>query len=129
MFPPRPSLQGVEAAQRRFAPLLAERTTERLLVAYLGDANEFVRLDTFDDADAREIRLPLRAIVAQALRLGAHAIVLAHNHPSGDPRPTPADLDGTRALATTLKPLGIRVRDHMIFGGGQWVSLRELGLL
>lgn len=129
MSPPRPSLPDAETAQRRFAPFLVDRTTERLLVAYLAGANELVRLDTFDSEEPRLIRLPIRAIVAQALGSDATAVVLAHNHPGGDPRPTPADLDGTRALATALKPLGIRVRDHMIFGGGKWVSLRELGLL
>lgn len=129
MSPPQARLDGAESARRLFEPLLADRPVERLLVAYLADENRLSRLDTFDEADDRQIGLPLRHIVAQSLHLRVRAVVLAHNHPSGDPRPTRADLDATRVLASTLKPLGIRVRDHLIYGGGAWASLRLMGLL
>ena len=129
MSPTQARLDGAESARRLFEPLLADRSVERLLVAYLADENRLSRLDTFDEADDRQIGLPLRHIVAQSLHLRVRAVVLAHNHPSCDPRPTRADLDATRVLASTLKPLGIRVRDHLIYGGGGWASLRLMGLL
>lgn len=129
MFPPIARLTDEMAAKRLFAPILSDAAVERLAVAYLAAAGEVSRLEVFDDDDARRITLPLRAIAKCALTLDALAVVLAHNHPSGDPQPTRADLDGTRALALTLKPLGIRVRDHLIYGGGRWASMRRLGLL
>ena len=76
-----------------------------------------------------EAELPLRAIVAEALALGAEALVVGDNHPSGDPTPSPADYEATRALAETARRLGIRVRDHLVFAGGEMRSFRELGLI
>lgn len=79
-------------------------------------------------ADCRH-GLPLRAIIAAALELGSRGLIVAHNHPDGDPRPSDADLEATRRLAETAGTLGIRLHDHLIFAGGQCRSFRQLGLL
>lgn len=70
-----------------------------------------------------------REVVKRALELGASAIVLVHNHPSGDPTPSRADIDMTRAVRDAAKPVGITIHDHIIVGRGQHASLKSLGLI
>jgi len=70
-----------------------------------------------------------REIVKRALENGASSIILVHNHPSGDPTPSRADIDMTKAIATAAKPLGITVHDHLVIGRNGHASFRELGLL
>ena len=65
----------------------------------------------------------------QAVRDGASAVILCHNHPSGDPEPSPDDIDLTKRLCESGALLGIRVLDHVIFGDGRFVSLSERGLM
>ena len=71
----------------------------------------------------------MREIFAAALKCDAFGLVIAHNHPSGDPRPSRADIEATRRLAETAAALGICLHDHLIFAGGECCSFRELGLL
>lgn len=70
-----------------------------------------------------------REIFGPALREGAHAIILLHNHPSGDPVPSPEDRELTRKFVECGKLLGVELLDHLIVGNGtgQWVSLRDRG--
>ena len=65
----------------------------------------------------------------RALDLGAAAIILVHNHPSGDPSPSRADIDITKAIAAAGKPLNIAVHDHLIIGTRGHASLRAQGLI
>lgn len=60
---------------------------------------------------------------------GCAGIVMAHNHPSCDPKPSKADIDLTHRLAKLMEAVDISVLDHLIFGGGEMVSLRQLGWL
>ena len=69
-----------------------------------------------------------REVARRALELSATAIILAHNHPSGDPTPSPEDVNLTFRLAQLGKQLDIEVLDHLIIGRGRWISLRAKGL-
>jgi DNA repair protein RadC len=70
-----------------------------------------------------------REVVKRALDLGASAIILVHNHPSGDPTPSKADIEMTREVAKAARMMGIEVHDHLIIGRGKQTSLRGLGLI
>ena len=70
-----------------------------------------------------------REVVKRALELQASALILVHNHPSGDPTPSKADIAVTRDIVTAAQPLGVTVHDHLIIGRGRHTSLRDLGLL
>ncbi len=70
-----------------------------------------------------------REIVKRALETGASSIILVHNHPSGDPTPSRADIEMTKAIAAAAKPLGVTVHDHLVIGRAGHASFRELGLL
>ena len=70
-----------------------------------------------------------RDVFKQAVRDGASAVILCHNHPSGDPEPSPDDIDLTTRLCESGSILGIRVLDHVIFGDGRYVSLSDRGMM
>jgi DNA repair protein RadC len=70
-----------------------------------------------------------REVFRDAIAVGAVALILAHNHPSGDPEPSEDDVRLTRRLQRCGETLGIEVLDHLVVGAGRWVSLRERRLV
>jgi len=111
------------------APLFADRHGERLVVLHLDSNRRLIEVDEHPVEAADEAALPMRAIFAAGLRHGAEGLVIAHNHPSGNPEPSRADIEATRRLAEVAAALGIRLHDHLIFAGEECRSFRELGLL
>lgn len=107
---------------------LADAAIERAAVLYLDP--EWRLLGRSDFAGTVDtVAPPLRAVIAEALRLDAAALILAHGHPSGDERPSAADVAYTRALVRVAEALDMVVADHLIVAGTTVVSLREAGLL
>ena len=124
--PPRTAL---EAAQL-FAPAFRGETGEVVQVAILDREGRMLALEQVASVPGMTVGLPMRQLIARALELKAEVLILAHNHPSGDPTPSRADMRATRALVDVVRPLGIRVADHLVFGsGGRCTSFRQLGLL
>jgi DNA repair protein RadC len=80
-------------------------------------------------AEARPDELPVRDILAEALRLGAVAIIVARYRPAGDSLPTESDRSAARRIAEGGAALGVRLTDYFTFAGGDCHSFRELGLL
>jgi DNA repair protein RadC len=70
-----------------------------------------------------------REVIKRGLDLGASAMILVHNHPSGNPEPSRADIQITRRIADAAKPLGILVHDHVIVGREGHISMRAKGLI
>lgn len=70
-----------------------------------------------------------REVVKRALELGATAIIMAHNHPSGDPKPSKADIEMTKEVAEAGERLGIQLHDHLIMTRSGHASFKEMGLL
>jgi DNA repair protein RadC len=68
-------------------------------------------------------------VVKRALDLHATAIILVHNHPSGDPSPSREDIEMTKEIKKAAAALGIVLHDHVIVGNGDWLSFRRTGLL
>jgi DNA repair protein RadC len=69
-----------------------------------------------------------REVVKRAIELGASALIMAHNHPSGDPTPSKADIETTREVAKAAAILGVTLHDHIVIGRGRHTSLKSLGL-
>ena len=114
---------------RQAAELLAPHfaTGESEAVAVLHFDSERRLLDTsFGTAAAG---LPVRDILAAALKVGAVAVIVARSRPGGDAEPTEADRAAARRLADAAAALGVRLTDHFIFAGEACRSFRELGLL
>jgi len=70
-----------------------------------------------------------REVVKRALELGASAIIMVHNHPSGDPTPSSGDVEMTRAVAKAVGAVGVALHDHLVIGRGRHASFKSLGLL
>jgi DNA repair protein RadC len=70
-----------------------------------------------------------REVFREAIREGASAIIVAHNHPSGDPTPSPEDVEVTRRLRAVGEMLDIPLLDHVICGDERWTSLADAGLM
>lgn len=123
-------LDGLAAARTFFSGCFAgsDPRRESLWVAHLDDAARCLHLSRHD-GDEAGTDFPLRSIIADAALHGSSAIVLAHNHPSGDPTPSDADKRATRRLACAAEALDCAVADHLVFGGPRCTSFRELGFL
>lgn len=123
-------LDGLAAARAFFAGCIADSDPSRedLWVAHLDDKARCLHV-TRHSGDESGTVFPLRSIIADAALHGSSAIVLAHNHPSGDPTPSDGDRRATRRLACAAEALDCTVLDHLVFGGTDCTSFRELGLL
>lgn len=108
---------------------MAHRQTERVRVLHLDTRNRLIRDETMSDGSVDQAALHPREVIRRAIDLGSAAIILVHNHPSGDPQPSRADIQLTRDIAEAAKRLGISVHDHVIIGGNGHSSMRALGLL
>ena len=123
-------LDGLAAAREFFAGCMADADPRRenLWVAHVDSESRCVHLSRHP-GDEAGTALPLRQIITDAAVHGSAGIVLAHNHPSGDPRPSDGDCRATRRLAAAAEALDCTVLDHLIFAGSQCSSLRKLGYL
>ena len=123
-------LDGERSAKAFFARcfLDSDPETERLFVAHLDEQARCLHISAHD-GDESSTDFPLKAIISDAACHGSAGIVLAHNHPSGDARPSEADCRTTRRLASAAEALDCTILDHLIFAGDQCTSLRRLGFL
>lgn len=102
---------------------------ERVRVLYLNSRNMLIRDELASEGSIDQSAIYVREIVRRALELGAAAIILVHNHPSGSPEPSRQDIAITRDIADAAARLGIQLHDHIIIGGSDFRSFRSLGLL
>jgi DNA repair protein RadC len=109
--------------------VMAREKTEQFRVLFLDPKNRLIA----DEAQARGTvnHTPVypREVVKRALELHATALILVHNHPSGDPSPSRADIEMTREVKQAASVLSITLHDHVIVGNGRWLSFRQEGFL
>ncbi len=125
----RPVLDDPKRLADYLAAALARERIEQFRVLFL-DAAGMLRADEVQ-AQGTVNHTPVypREVVRRALALEATALILVHNHPSGDPEPSREDLEMTRQVQQAAAVLGIALRDHVIVGNGRSLSFREAGLL
>jgi DNA repair protein RadC len=111
----------------RAAMAFAEREEFRIL--FLDKRNGLIADERQQAGTVDHTPVYPREVVKRALELGATALVLVHNHPSGDPTPSSADISMTKTIVEVAKPLGISVHDHIIVGRGGHASLKGLRLI
>ena len=111
----------------RMAMAFAEREQFRIL--YLPKKNILIADELQQTGTVDHTPVYPREVMRRALELSASAIILVHNHPSGDPTPSGADMRMTRELVDIAKPLGVAIHDHIIVGRDGHASFRSLGLI
>jgi DNA repair protein RadC len=125
----RPVLANWQSLLDYLRGRMAHETVEHVRVLHLNTKNMLIRDEQMSKGSIDQAAVHIREVIRRAIDLGSAAIILIHNHPSGDPSPSRADIDLTRAIAAAGKPLNIAVHDHLIIGANGHVSLRAQGLL
>ena len=108
---------------------MAHRAIERVRVLHLNSKNMLIRDELVSEGSVDQAAVYVREVIRRALELGSAALIIVHNHPSGDPEPSRQDVALTRELIAASKPLGIAVHDHIVVGAKGQKSLRALGLI
>lgn len=103
--------------------------TEQFRVLFLDRKNRLIRDEILGAGTVDHAPVYPREVVKRALELEASALILVHNHPSGDPSPSTADVDMTKLIVEAARTLDISVHDHLIVGRQGHASLRQLGLM
>jgi DNA repair protein RadC len=109
--------------------VMARRPVEELRVLHLDRKNVLIADEVIQRGTVDHVPVYPREIVKRALERDATALILVHNHPSGDPTPSQADIEMTRRVQTGLETVGIVLHDHIVIGLGGEVSFRAQGLI
>jgi DNA repair protein RadC len=125
----RPALTSPEAAAAVLATELAGADRERCVAALLDTKHRLLAVVTVSIGSLDHTFMAPREVFRDALLANAAAMVLAHNHPSGDPEPSRDDELLTRRLVRAGELIGVEVLDHLVVAGQEWVSLARRGVV
>ena len=125
----RPMLANWQALLDYLRADMAHRGVELFRVLHLNTRNVLIRDEIMNQGTVDQAPVHVREVIRRALELQSAAIILVHNHPSGDPSPSRADIEITRRIVDAGKPLNIAVHDHLIIGAHGHASLRAQGLI
>jgi DNA repair protein RadC len=125
----RPALSSWTALLDYCTAAMARIQNEEFRVLFLDRKNVLIADEVQNRGTVDHTPVYPREIVKRALELSASAIILVHNHPSGDPTPSKADIAMTREIVAAAKALGLAVHDHLVIGRGGHASFKSLGLL
>lgn len=124
-LPPPPRITSPQDAYRHLAPRLMQLDREHFAALILNRKHAVLAFELVAIGSLEAVIVHPREVFRAAMRRGGAAVVLAHNHPSGDPTPSPEDLQLTRRLLRAGEIVGIEVLDHVVIGDDAFVSLRE----
>lgn len=125
----RPLISSWSALNAYVQADMAHRTREQFRVLFLDRKNRLIADEILGEGTVDHAPVYPREVVRRALELAASALILVHNHPSGDPTPSGADADMTRQVVEAAKALRIAVHDHLVVGRDGVASLKALGLM
>lgn len=124
----RPVLNNWDRLMEYLTASLAREKTEVFRVLYLDTKNRLIADEELGRGTVNHTPVYPREVVKRALELHATALILVHNHPSGDPTPSKDDIQMTKEVQIAAGVMGITVHDHVIVGNGRWLSFRERGI-
>ena len=114
-----------ELVAEYFYPRLSHLKHEELYACYLDNRNRLIQDIRLSSGGVDASIMDMRSLFAPALRLGATGIILVHNHPSGDPRPSEADQKVTQRAVRAAQTLDLRLLDHIVIGEGRYISMKR----
>jgi len=123
----RPVVGSWKALEEYLSIALRHERTEKLLVLFLDSKNGLICDEVVQEGTVDHVPTYPREIAKRALQLDASAVIMVHNHPSGDPTPSKGDVEMTRRVIAALAALDIAMHDHAIVGRNEVVSLRRTG--
>ena len=109
--------------------VMAREKVEQFRILFLDTKNRLIADELQGRGTINHTPVYPREVTRRALELHAASLILVHNHPSGDPTPSMADLEMTTQVQRILQSLGMALHDHIIVGNGSWISLRKEGFL
>ncbi|WP_411287461.1 RadC family protein [Phenylobacterium sp.] len=124
----RPVISSWQALLVYVKAALAHEAREQFRVLYLDKKNQLIADEVMNRGTVDHAPVYPREVVRRALELSASAVILVHNHPSGDPTPSAADIDMTRQVVEAARPLRVTVHDHLVVGRDGVASFKALGL-
>jgi DNA repair protein RadC len=125
----REVLSSWDALLRYCKTVLAYADTERFRILFLDRKNVLIADEEQAKGTVDHVPVYPREVAKRALELNASALILVHNHPSGDPTPSRADIEMTAAIETACSAIGVALHDHVVIGRERDASFRSLGLL
>jgi DNA repair protein RadC len=125
----RPVIDSPEAAALVLMPAFANADRERCVAVYVDTKHRLLSVVTVSIGSIDHTFMAPREVFRDALLENAAAVVLAHNHPSGDPEPSSDDVAVSQRLVRAGSLLGVEVLDHLVVGDSRWVSLARRGVL
>jgi len=128
-FGDRPVVKRPQDAAELVMDELRYQSVEHFMCLFLNTKNQVVARETLSVGTLNASLVHPREVFREAIKRSSASIICAHNHPSGDPAPSPEDIALTRRLREAGELVGIEVLDHLIIGDGKYVSLKERGLL
>ncbi|HOC22046.1 MAG: DNA repair protein RadC [Chloroflexi bacterium] len=121
-------IRAPQDAANLLIPLIGHQEQEHFVVLYLDTRNRVMDREVLYKGSLNTSLVRIAEVFRGAIRRNCAAIIVAHNHPSGDPSPSPEDVALTRRLVEAGKLVEVEVLDHVVIGQGRFVSLRERGL-
>jgi DNA repair protein RadC len=125
----RPILSSWEALGDYLQAAMAHSPVEQVRVLFLNTRNMLIANEAMWTGSVDEAAVHVREVIARAIQLGATALIIVHNHPSGDPSPSQADIRLTRDLIDAGRHMKVTIHDHVIIGAQGRSSLKSMGLI
>jgi DNA repair protein RadC len=125
----RPVLENWQALIAYLQTAMAHQQIEQFRILFLDQKNNLVADEVQQRGTVNHTPVYPREVMKRALVLNASALIVAHNHPSGDPKPSREDIETTRRLKAAANALEVELHDHVVIGHGKHASFRSLGLL
>src|SRR5690348_15264648 len=125
----QPILSSWDALGDYLHARMAHRRTEEVRILFLNAKNVLIANEALWQGSVDEASVHVREVIARAIALGATALIIVHNHPSGDPTPSQQDIRLTRDLVEAGRHMKVTVHDHVIVGANGRTSMRAMGLI